>query len=261
MGVTKDSCVILIDPNEQAALCLKAAVPWKEKGFSFGGVYPEPLACPIGYATEPLLVISEVIIPGISYRDVFKSLRGRFPKACLAVLTADIRLEPAMEAFRHGILRYILKPFSLEHITELLAASRSAIRIGNSCAVLPGEMLERDTGMAGRVQAYVQSHYTDHHLTLKSIAEEFHLNYSYLSFLFKKQIGMTFSDYVCELRIRFVKELLKDTEMKMSQIAQAAGFSDSQVLYYAFKNATGMTPKIFRENIAFLKDEQHSDDI
>ena len=188
-------------------------------------------------------------------------MRGRFPEACLAVLTAQDRLAPALEAFQHGVIRYLLKPFKLEQVFELLGAVDSTYRSGRPSRPPDLTKSAGNAGIAGRVQAYVESHYTDRRLSLKSVAEVFHLNYSYLSSLFKKQTGSTYSDYVSALRIRFVKELLKDSGMKMSEIALAAGFSDSQVLYYAFKNATGMTPRVYRGCLASPKERRLTDDI
>ena len=249
MEKMKKNSVILIDSDEHAALNLKATVPWEEQGFIFSGVYPQPLACPICAVPDPLLVISEIEFPDLLFQDAFKALRSRFPQAFLVILTKDERLEPVREAFKYGVFRYLIKPFNLGEVIELLSVSDNVIRKGNSSSFVSGEVVIREAGIAGRVQAYVEGHYTDPDLTLKSIAEEFHLNYSYLSFLFKKQTGLTYSDYISGLRIRFVKELLRDTGMKMSQIAQAAGFTDSQVLYYAFKNAAGMTPRAYREGL------------
>lgn len=253
--------VILLDPDERAALCLKAAIPWEDKGFAFIGVYPGPLACPPRGAFEHLLVISEINLPGIPRLEVFSRLRSLYPEACLAILTSEDDLLPALEAFRHGVARYLLKPFKLEQIFELLTAAGSVFRRG-TLSVPPGLLKsDRNAGIAGRVQAYVECHYTDQRLTLKSVAQEFHLNYSYLSSLFKKQTGMTYSDYVSALRIRFVKELLKDKGMKMSEIAHAAGFNDSQVLYYAFKNATGTTPGMYRDCLTPKKERLPSGNI
>lgn len=236
--------MILIDPDERAAQRLKAAIPWKEAGFAFRGTYPGILSCPLIDAEEPLLVIAEILLPGMAFLEVFRALRARFPGTILAVLTSDGRLAPAREAFRHGVIRYLQKPFSTAEVMELLLV---AARHGRPSAPWDALPSQRDGNIAEKIQVYVDTHYTDHRLELKSIAGEFHLNYSYLSFLFKKQTGMKYSQYVGSLRIRLAKRLLKDTGMKMAEVARAAGFRDAQVFYYAFKNATGTTPRAYRE--------------
>ena len=236
--------LILIDPDERAAQRLKAAIPWEEAGFDFLGAYPGLLACPLPDTQGSLLVIAEILLPGMSFREAFRALRNRFPGAALAVLTSDGRLAPAREAFRYGVIRYLQKPFSAEEVMELLNAFASH---GGRPAPWDAPPSGKEGNIARRVQEYVDAHFSDHRLELKNVAEEFHLNYSYLSFLFKKQSGMKYSEYVGSIRIRLAKRLLRDTEMKMAEVARAAGFRDAQVLYYAFKNATGTTPRAYRE--------------
>ena len=236
--------VILVDPDERAAQRLKAAIPWEEAGFDFLGAYPGLSACPPPGTQEPLLVIAEILLPGMSFREVLKSLRNRFPGALLAIMTSDRHLAPAREAFRYGVIRYLQKPFSAEEVTELLNV---AARHGGQSVSWSAQITGHEGNVAQRVQEYVDKHYTNHRLELKSVAEEFHLNYSYLSFLFKKQSGMKYSQYVGSLRIQLAKCLLRDTEMKMAEVARASGFRDAQILYYAFKNMTGTTPRAYRE--------------
>lgn len=249
--------VMVIDPDERAGLSLKAAVPWEIKGFRFIGVYASPPVLPFPLSYEPLLIITEINLKDTGFQEVFPVLREMYPEACLAVLTSRDDLAPALWAFRYGVMRYLLKPFKLEQVMELLLAADAACRRGGILVLGRLENSAQNAGIAGRVKAYVECHYTDRSLSLKSVADVFHLNYSYLSSLFHKHTGATYSDYVSGLRIRYVKQLLCESGMKMSEIAHAAGFCDSQVLYYAFKNATGMTPRAYR-SAQLSKGDVHS---
>lgn len=243
--------VVLVEPDRKAAERLAADFPWEDSGFRIAGILDAPLPKPGDSHASPCLVVSEITFPGHTARQSLQALRAAWPAACLAVLTGDRRLASAQEAFRHGVLRYLTKPANRRDVLELMEAAVRRMEAGVGWAGAPaqGEPGEGggDEGIARRVQEYVDGRFRDHRLTLKSIAEAFHLNYSYLSFLFKKHTGLKYSAYVGGLRIRHARMLLEDSCLTLSEVARASGFRDAQILYYAFKSATGLTPRAFRE--------------
>ena len=85
-------------------------------------------------------------------------------------------------------------------------------------------------------------------LTLNVLAEQLNVNASYLSMLFKKETGMTLTDYVNKLRIEHAGRLLLCTNLPIKSIAQKCGISDIYYFTRLFKRIMGTTPKIFRQN-------------
>lgn len=73
------------------------------------------------------------------------------------------------------------------------------------------------------VLQYIQSHLTDPSLSLGSIAETFHMNDSYLSRTFTKELGFSFSKYLNRLRMKHAITLLNTTDLKAYQIAEVVG--------------------------------------
>ena len=76
-------------------------------------------------------------------------------------------------------------------------------------------------------------------LLLSDIAAQFHLHPNYFSSLFKKQLDMTVRDYILQLRMTKAKELMKDSSLKLLDIALAVGYEDAAHFNRAFKNVTG----------------------
>ena len=66
--------------------------------------------------------------------------------------------------------------------------------------------------------------------------------------LFKKQTGYTFTEYLTSCRIDLACRLLKETELKVSDIAAESGFSDRTKFYKVFSEKMGMTPKHYRKS-------------
>lgn len=83
-------------------------------------------------------------------------------------------------------------------------------------------------------------------LSLKRFAEELFLNSSYLSALFKKELGMTLTDYVNANRIGYAKKLLKSTSLQIQDIAVRCGISDIHYFTRLFKRETGVSPREWR---------------
>ncbi len=86
-------------------------------------------------------------------------------------------------------------------------------------------------------------------LSLKTHANALGVNPSYLSTLFKKETGMTLTEYVNKERIEKAKHLLLSTNMQIQNIAQSCGILDVNYFTKIFKKYTGKTPNEFRKGV------------
>ena len=86
-------------------------------------------------------------------------------------------------------------------------------------------------------------------ITLQSLAGEFGMNAAYLSDLFSNAVGIPFKTYLTELRLQKSKELLGDSAKTTSEVAFAVGYSSEDRFRSAFKKATGLCPKVWRETM------------
>ena len=81
-------------------------------------------------------------------------------------------------------------------------------------------------------------------LTQEFVASLFRMNRSYLSSAFKARTGISFVDYVNQVRISHAKEMLKKTDKKTYQIAQAVGYENAKYFFQENgRNYTGAVPK------------------
>lgn len=84
-------------------------------------------------------------------------------------------------------------------------------------------------------------------LSLKRFADELFLNTSYLSTLFKKEMGMTLTDYVNKNRIAYAKKLLKSTTLSIQDIAAKSGIPDIHYFTRLFRREMGVSPREWRK--------------
>lgn len=94
---------------------------------------------------------------------------------------------------------------------------------------------------------YVKENYCDPDLTLKVVAENVYSNESYLSRVFKKEVGQSLIEYVTKKRIDESIRLLNTTDLKVYEIAEKTGFRDPHYFGICFKKQVGVTVKEFRK--------------
>lgn len=96
------------------------------------------------------------------------------------------------------------------------------------------------------VLKYIEEHYTDP-IRLEDAALLVTLNPAYLSNIFKKETGENFVDYLNSYRIGQARELLKDSNLSINEIAYSTGFQDARYFSKLFKKYVGITPKDYRK--------------
>ncbi|BBI35626.1 response regulator transcription factor [Cohnella abietis] len=101
----------------------------------------------------------------------------------------------------------------------------------------------------GIVLKYINQN-MDKDLSLIMLADVVYLNSSYLSHLFKQQVGMNISDYVKVERIRICKEMLTDPKYKIHEIAHKVGYDNASYFSRFFKKMTGITPQEYRKHLS-----------
>lgn len=89
--------------------------------------------------------------------------------------------------------------------------------------------------------------YTSHDLSLELLSQKYGYSLPYLSKMIKEETGMTFTKYIQELRLNYVKEKLVETDLSIKEIIFQAGYYDISNFSRKFKNITGVTPGQYRE--------------
>lgn len=92
------------------------------------------------------------------------------------------------------------------------------------------------------IKKYISLHYMDE-ISLNEVAEILNLSRSYLSTLFKKEVGISFTEYLINFRLNRAIEILKLEKLPLNNIAEMVGYPDYTQFSKIFKKYKGVSPK------------------
>lgn len=154
------------------------------------------------------------------------AMQRRCGLSCAGVAGCRAELEALPTAWERGIwLRSLLR--------------RERERLPRAAAVDPTDPIRRAC-------QYLEDHFTDHNLTLKTVADQVGLSEKYFSTQFTKRCGCTFISYLNGLRLRYAQDLLRSTDLKIYQVSDRAGYNSIEHFTHIFKKNLGISPKDYR---------------
>ncbi|WP_041643903.1 AraC family transcriptional regulator [Mahella australiensis] len=105
-----------------------------------------------------------------------------------------------------------------------------------------------DNHLVNEIIEYIQIHY-DQDITNKQLADIFHFNPNYLNHIMVIHTGVSLHQYLINTRIRRSLDMLLYTDMSISQVSAAVGFSDIHYFSRLFKQRIGYPPSVVKEYI------------
>ncbi|SDX58866.1 helix-turn-helix domain-containing protein [Paenibacillus sp. PDC88] len=105
---------------------------------------------------------------------------------------------------------------------------------------------EQQVRIASRMLEMIHSRF-DQDITLESCAAELNYHPFYLSRVFKKDVGMPFSEYLTSYRMSQAKLLLENTSLLVSDIGRKLKYANTSAFIRTFRKWAGMTPGQYRE--------------
>lgn len=109
------------------------------------------------------------------------------------------------------------------------------------------EEVQKSQSLIEKINAYIREHYSEN-IGRNEIGAAFFLVPEYLAKMYKKKTGQNLKDYINEYRLSQAKLLLKNSDMKVSDVALEVGFDNFSYFSTLFKQHMGMTPNEYRKN-------------
>lgn len=120
--------------------------------------------------------------------------------------------------------------------------------LGNILSTAIEASAESMQSIAHQAAEYIQEHYFEA-LTLSGIAKQFHVEHSYFSRIFKKEMGVTLMIYIAKIRIEKAKEYIQHKDSNLAEIAFMVGYDDYTYFNKVFRKHTGISPRDYKRTV------------
>lgn len=109
-----------------------------------------------------------------------------------------------------------------------------------------GNVSSRTRMIVQKAKAYIEGNHRDASLSLDKIADHISVTPSYISGVFKKQLGVSIISYLTDFRIRKAMELMdKDPLLSVGEVAEAVGYADAFYFSRVFRKQAGISPSAY----------------
>ena len=164
-----------------------------------------------------------IIVPIIKQSD-WVILGEKIQQACDKYLNQSVILE--QEMIKNGIINI---PKTYQGLIE---------NISKNAGFTPVVRLAKE---------YIDNHYNKGDISLEKVAEGIPISPTYLSRLLKQEIGVSFIEYLTQVRIRKAIQLMNDPAMKIYEIAECVGYNSQHYFCNVFKKLLSMSPEEYRK--------------
>ena len=195
----------------------------------------------------PDVVFSDIKMPEMDGIELIAALRKEHPSVLCVIVSGYSDFEYMKAAIQNSAVDYLLKPVNPEELKHLLQRLEATL-LAREQQVVPRR--ESDAAaLAENVRVYLQENY-DKPVDFSALADSLAVSAPYLSKLFHEQTGSSPSRYLTDIRMRQARKLLMDTNLTVKEIAVRVGFPDPFHFSRSFRNAVGISPVQFREELA-----------
>lgn len=215
---------------------------------------------------NPDIVITDVRMPGLDGIKMIETLKDKGCKSEFIIISGYSEFEYARKAVKLGVRDFLVKPIDDEDLYNALYNTCQEVHnkkmldkiqnkmddITDSRVMLFKEYIipeqEDSSDYTAKAIKYIKHNYQND-ITLKSASESLYISESYLSRVFKANVGQTFLDYLTYYRIKKACKLLQDTDVRIHKIAHMVGYKDQRYFSVIFKKMVGLSPKEFRKKL------------
>lgn len=197
------------------------------------------------------MLVTDIEMPNGSGLELLRWVRENKADMPVVFYTGYAEFSYVQEALRLGAMDYLLKPVPYRQLEQILLKMEDKILHLEKSAELAERMEDMTAADDGNVVNEVKNLIAENlsrDIQRDELAAMVHISAGHLTRIFKKQEGISLSDYIIRKRIAVAKQLLSKTALPVSTVASRVGISHSSYFTKVFKEHVGMTPQEYRHN-------------
>ena len=247
--------VVLVDDEYWALQANIQIFNWEKFGFSVAASTTDAEeAIELITKHKPEVVFLDINMPGMSGFELIEKLNNS-DKIKFVIISAYREFEFAQKAIGLEVFDYCIKPIRretadtvLERLKKKLDKDKNGFDVESELSKYNFRCENIKNKKFRELLEYVLVNYS-FKFNLNNLAEEYSLNPNYCSSLFMKYFDCGFSEFVSKIKIYNAAIFLKNTDMKIEDIAlDKCGFSDYGYFNKVFKKFMNVSPSEYRKN-------------
>jgi len=204
---------------------------------------------------KPDIALVDVCIGDKRGYDIINELNVLHLKTIYIMISGFNEFHYAQEAIRCGARDYLLKPVErekLQPIVEKIIVQDLHGTIENVSSTeqeidpVLGVRYDQLSNLTNRILVMAKAEYNQN-INLKTVADKFKMNSTYLGQIFLKEAHLKFSEYLMVYRLQCARDKILNTDEKITHIACAVGFSNPNYFYSRFHDYFNLSPMDLRE--------------
>jgi len=189
-------------------------------------------------ALAPDAAFVDIRMPVMDGLQMMREARRLELKCDFVMVSAYAEFEYARQALLLGARDYLIKPVTLEDVETVLSRLMPASGV---------EIPPPQHPAVRKALEMIRQNYAKH-IGLEELSEQLQMTSEYLSYLFRRDVGVTFSTYLRNYRIERACELMKSGDTSTYELAQSVGFSDAKYFCRVFRQVTGQSSGEYLKN-------------
>lgn len=181
--------------------------------------------------------------------EPFKSVHCFKDNKNQIVLLSDILPMTKWQEIGGEIEKYVIEYLKKEIITESEVLDEKMTQLQEVYSELCRRLTEKShkTPIVITIQKYIEKHYNNPNLSLTEIADSIGISQTYLTRLLKQELGVSFVDFLTQVRIKKALMLMQDPNIKVYEVAELVGYSSQHYFSNVFKKYFNMSPLDYRK--------------
>lgn len=201
---------------------------------------------------NPNLIFMDIMLPEMDGLSAIKEIRSFLPNSCITILSACSDFSYAQQAITLQIFEYLLKPIRPSKFKDILQQMLDA---KDNCKLIAQKgfkenILDNEDCQIHFINEsikYINEHFKEK-LTLDLVSSKIFMNPKYFSKIFKRETGVSFSQYINSLKIKHACKLFETTNYPAYRISMECGFSDPSYFNRVFTVNMNMTPLNYKKH-------------
>ena len=209
------------------------------------GAYADGLECLQAINKDKLefdVLFTDVKMPVMSGLELITRLNEQSKVYHSVIISGYDDFDYIQKAMREGTIDYLLKPVDRLELQKCLTRIKTLFKTD-----VDGIEINAKNVSIELAKQWILEHLSEN-LTIERIANQVYMNATYFSEYFKRKTGETVLDYVTKKRMEKALYFLQTTTMKVYEITEAIGYTDTKYFSKLFKKYYGKLPSQIRNH-------------